>query len=123
MGNSSMEKMLRQFAPFVALVVAAVLVVIADPGQNTTVQSGPGGTPQRALGTGTVARPVTSPETAAPVPVDATAPAADAEPFAGSSTPSVSGSGFSGSSGSSFSSPTPSGSSFTTPAATSFVPA
>jgi hypothetical protein len=132
-----MEKLLRQFAPFVALVVAAALVVIADPGETSGSAKG------EAAVAGVSATRTTTPAStaAAEVPTDATAPAG-AEPFApvadasagapSSSSPSSfssssfsSGSSSSSSSSSFASTPTPSSStdtlpSFTTPSADDF---
>lgn len=132
-----MEKLLRQFAPFVALVVAAALVVIANPGETSGSAKG------EAAVAGVSATRTTTPAstTAAEVPTDAAAPA-DAEPFApvadassaSSSVPSSSSSSFSSSSfsagsssssSSSFATPPSSSStdttpSFTTPSSTDF---
>lgn len=114
-----MEKTLRQFAPFVALVVAAVLVVVARPGDNPNPASS---APPPAVAAPASARRAV-PSTPASVPTDASAAGAGVTPFGGSSVPSSSGaasvpsfaasgsssSGFSGgsSTGSSFSTPTP----------------
>lgn len=98
-----MEKYLKQFAPFVALVVAAALVVIADPADQ--------GSPEVAGRLATRDTP-TTPTTAAPLPTDASASAGEGvDPFA--STSETTGSSFSSSStGSTFTSGGSSSSSF-----------
>jgi hypothetical protein len=90
------EKQLRQFGPFVALLVAAVLVVIADPGKQP---SNEGATVQ-----GVTATRGTTPgaTTAATLPTDAAA-SSGTEPFAVSGS-APSGAYDSGSSSSGFSS-------------------
>lgn len=93
-----MEKYLRQFAPFVALVVAAALVVIADPADKITSSSADTTQVQGAQASRVGAS--TLPSGAAEVPVGADAGTA-AEPFA---LPSGSSSGGFGSATPSFSS-------------------
>ncbi len=118
MGKTTMEKTLRQFAPFVALIVAAVLVVIANPGANTGNSSV---SPPAVAAGASATRPVGTAAVAATVPTDATAAAAEAAPFGGSSVPAAgSTSPFSGSSSvpsSGFSSGSSTGSSFSSPSA------
>lgn len=112
-----MEKQLRQFAPFLALIVAAALVVIANPAETNS------GGDEDAEVAGIASSRSTSttgvPAAAVDVPSDGVAPA-DATPFApvdsgSSSTPSFSTSG--SSSSSSFDSTPSFSSSATTPAA------
>ena len=74
-----MEKYLRQFAPFVALVVAAGLVVIADPAGD---DDGASSASPPATVAGITASRTEAPADAATVPADAGAAAAEAEPFA-----------------------------------------
>lgn len=111
-----MEKQLRQFAPFLALIVAALLVVIANPADTG------GGADDADVAGISERRATTTVPAAADVPAASDAPA-DAEPFApadaGSSTPSFTAPSFSSSSSSSSSSGS-SSSGFTTP--TSSVP-
>jgi uncharacterized protein len=110
-----MEKLLRQFAPFVALVVAAVLVVIANPADNGGSSNG------EAAVAGTAATRTTTPTASdaalspAEVPTDGAADSG-AEPFAPSGASSVP-SSFGGSSSGASSS-----SSFSTPSTGSSTP-
>lgn len=107
-----MEKYLRQFAPFVALVVAAALVVIANP-------AGDGDGASSASPPPTVAGVVTARSAdAATVPVDAGAAASEAEPFA--LTDSSGGASSSFAAGSATSSGSGASSSFSAPS--TFVP-
>jgi uncharacterized protein len=114
------EKYLKQFAPFVALVVAAALVVIADPADQGS-GSGSGSGDAEVAGRLATRDTPTTPTTAAPLPTDASAEGAGegVDPFATTSSSGGSSFSSSGSSFSSGSSSSSSGSSFTSGGSTS----
>ena len=107
----NIEKQARQFAPFVALVVAAGLVVIADPGDRGSSESA--SSPPATVAGITAVREDAA-VTPAEIPADATAAGADVAPFA----PAVSG----GSSGASSSFVPSSSAGSSTPSASTFTP-